>query len=136
MKPLARRGNIIPENLPEEVVLYDKLSNKVHCLTKMAAAIWENCNGTRSPDDLARIVEAKLGQPVDRNLVLQALEELEKADLLEAGSGMVSDAGLTSRREAMGKIAIASTALVATIAVPTTTAHSSHTSTVPPKATA
>ena len=136
MKPLARRGNIIPENLPEEVVLYDKLSNKVHCLTKMAAAIWENCNGTRSPDDLARIVEARLGQPVDRNLVLQALEELEKADLLEAGSGMVSDAGLTSRREAMGKIAIASTALVATIAVPTTTAHSSHTSTVPPKATA
>jgi len=66
--------------------------------------------------------------------VLQALEELERADLLEAGSGLVSDTGLTSRREAMSKIALASTAFVATIAVPSTGAHSSHTSTVPPRA--
>ena len=135
MNPLARKSDLYAEYLPEEVILYDKFNNKVHCLSKTAAAIWESCDGTKSVDDLVRIVEAKLGAPADRKVVPLALEELEKAGLLEAGSGLVPDAALTSRREAVSKIALASTALVATIAAPSPTAHSSHTSTVPlPKA--
>ena len=125
MKPSARRSGVFAENLPEEVILYDKSSNKVHCLSKTAAAIWESCDGTKSVDDLARIVEAKLGAPTDREVVLLALEELEKADLLEAGSGIVPEAALTSRREAVGKIALASTALVATIVASVPKAHAS-----------
>ena len=125
MNPLARKSNLFAENLPEEVILYDKSNNKVHCLSKTAAAIWESCDGTRSVDDLARFVEAKLGAPADREVVLLALEELEKADLLEAGSGIVPDAALTSRREAVGKIALAGTALVATIVASAPKAHAS-----------
>jgi hypothetical protein len=125
MNPLARKRDILPENLPEEVVLYDKANNKVHCLNKTAAAIWESCDGTKSVDELAHIVSTKFGVPEDRNLVLQALEELEKADLMEAGSIMVPRAGLTSRREAVGKIAMAGTALVATIVAATPAAHAS-----------
>jgi len=125
MKPLARKSNLFAENLPEEVILYDKSNNKVHCLSKTAAAIWESCDGTRSVDDLARFVEAKLGAPADREVVLLALEELEKADLLEAGSGIVPDAALSSRREAVGKIALAGTALVATIVASAPKAHAS-----------
>ena len=125
MKPLARRKDIFVESLPEEAVLYDKTSNKVHCLNKTAAAVWESCDGTRTVDELARVAGAKLGAPSDRKLVLQALAELDKADLLEAGSVMVADARLTSRREAVGKIALAGTALVATIVALTPAAHAS-----------
>jgi hypothetical protein len=125
MKPLSRKSDIFVENLPEEVVLYDKTNNKVHCLNKTAAAVWESCDGTRTVDDLARIVEAKFGAPLDCSLVLQALAELEKADLLESGSFMIPDAGLTSRREAVGKIAMAGTALVATIVAAAPAAHAS-----------
>jgi hypothetical protein len=125
MKPLARKSDIFAENLPEEVVLYDKTNNKVHCLSKTAAAIWESCDGTRTVDDLAHIVEAKLGAPPDRQLVLLALEELEKAGLLESGSVMVPDAGLTSRREAVGKLVMAGSALVATIVASAPAAHAS-----------
>jgi len=125
MKPLARKGSIFSENLPEEVILYDKTSNKVHCLNKTAAAIWESCDGTRTVDDLAQIIEAKFGAPSDRRVVLQALDELKKAELLEAGSVMVPDAALSSRREAVGKIALASTALVATLVVSTPAVHAS-----------
>jgi hypothetical protein len=132
MNPLARRSDLSAENLPEEVILYDKSNNKVHWLSKTAAAIWESSDGTRSVDNLAQIVEKELGAPADREMVVLALEQLEKADPLEAGSGIVPDAALTSRREAVSKIAMASTALVATIAAPSTAAHSSHTSTVPP----
>jgi hypothetical protein len=125
MNPLARKGDIFAENLPEEVVLYDKTNHKVHCLNKTAAAIWESCDGTRTVDDLAQIIEAKFGAPSDRKLVLLALEELEKAGLLESGSVMVPDAGLTSRREAVGKIALAGTALVTTIVGSAPRAHAS-----------
>ncbi|HXX24702.1 MAG TPA: PqqD family protein [Terriglobia bacterium] len=126
MNPVARKSDIFAENLPEEVVLYDKTNNKVHCLGKTAAAVWESCDGTRTVGDLAQIVEARFGVPTDRKVVLLALEELENADLLEAGSGIVANTGLTSRREVMGKIAMASTALVATIMAAAPAAHASH----------
>ena len=125
MKPLARRSEVYAENLSGEVILYDKSNNNVHSLSKIAAAVWENCDGTKSLDDLEHIVEAKFGAPIDRNVVLLALEQLEKADLMEAGSVVVPDAGLTSRREAVGKIALAGTALVATIVASAPKAHAS-----------
>ena len=125
MNPLARSSHIFAEKLPDEIIIYDRSGNKVHCLHKTAAAVWESCDGTKTVDDLAPIVEAKVGAPVDRDLVLLALEELEKADLLEAGSGVVSNAAITSRRKAVGKIALAGTALVATIMASAPAAHAS-----------
>jgi len=133
MNPLARKSDLFAEYLPEEVIVYDKSSDKVHCLSKTAAAVWENCDGTRSVDDLAQIVEAKLGVPADREVVTLALEELEKAGLLEAGSAIVPEAALASRREAVAKIALASTALVATIVASAPKAHASLLGPTPPK---
>jgi len=125
MKPLARKSGIFAENLPEEVVLYDKTNDKVHCLNKTAAAVWENSDGSKTVDELARAIEAKSGAPADRNLVLQALEELEEAGLMEAGSAVVAEAGLPSRREAVGKMVMAGSALVATIVAAAPKAHAS-----------
>jgi hypothetical protein len=76
-------------------------------------------------DELAHAVEARFGAPSDRKVVLQALADLDKADLSEAGSLRVPDAELTSRREAVGKIAMAGTALVATIVTAAPAAHAS-----------
>jgi len=125
MNPLARKSDLYAEYLPEEVILYDRFNNKVHCLSKTAAAIWESCDGTKSVDDLVRIVESKLGAPADRGVVLLALEELEKAGLMEAGSDLASSTDLPSRREAVGQIALAGSALVATIAAAAPAAHAS-----------
>jgi hypothetical protein len=125
MKPLARKSGIFAENLPEEVVLYDKTHDKVHCLNKTAAAVWENSDGSKTVDELTRVVEAKSGAPADRKLVLQALEELEEAGLMEAGSAVVAETGLPSRREAVGKMVMAGSALVATIVAAAPKAHAS-----------
>jgi hypothetical protein len=125
MNPLARRSDLVAENLPNEVVLYDKSNNKVHCLNKTAAAVWENSDGSRTVEELAQIVGAKTGTPVDRHMVLAAVEELENADLMEAGSVTIPHSALTSRREAVGKIALAGSALVATIVATAPAAHAS-----------
>ena len=123
MKPLARKSGVFAENLPEEVVLYDKTHDKVHSLNKTAAAVWENSDGSKTVDELTKVVAAKSGAPSDRNLVLQAIEELDEAGLMEAG--VVREAGLPSRREAVGKMVMAGTALVATIVAAAPKAHAS-----------
>ena len=129
MNPSKRTSGVYVEKLPEEIVLYDKTNDKVHCLNKTAAAVWESCDGTRTVDDLVSAAEGKVGGPLDREVVLEALKVLERANLLEAGGVMVADARLTSRREAVGKIALAGSALVATIvAVPPAAHISCHTS--------
>ena len=125
MKPLARKSGIFAENLPEEVVLYDKTHDKVHSLNKTAAAVWENSDGSKTVDELTKVVAAKSGAPSDRNLVLQAIEELDEAGLMEAG--VVREAGLPSRREAVGKMVMAGSALVATIVAAAPKAHASAT---------
>ena len=129
MNPLARKGDIFSETLPEEVVLYDKVNHKVHCLNKTAAAIWESSDGTRTVDDLANVVKEKFGTEWDSEVVLLALEELDEAGLMEAGRGMISQAG-RSRRDALRKIAtVAGTAcllpVVSSIVAPTRAAASS-----------
>jgi hypothetical protein len=121
MKPKARKSGIFPEKLPEEVVLYDKTNDKVHCLKRIAAEVWESSDGSKTVEELARIVKVKTGAPADRKLVLQAVKELQAAGLMEAGSA----AGLTSRREAVGKIAMAGSALVVTIVAAAPKAHAS-----------
>jgi len=132
MKPLARKTDVFVEKLPKEVVLYDKTNNKAHCLNKTAAAIWESCDGTRTVADLVHVVKSRFGMSVDSNLVLQALEELEKAGLMEAGTVAVPDAALASRRDAMGKMALAGSALVATIIAAAPSAHASSRKPTPP----
>ena len=123
MNPLARKSHVFAEKLPEEIIVYDKASQNVHCLSKTAAAVWESCDGTKTVDDLAHSVASKLGAPVDRELVLLALEELEKANLLEPGSGVVADSGSTSRRQAVGKLVLTGTALIASIVASAPAAH-------------
>ena len=125
MKPLARKKGIFAENLPDEVVLYDKTDDKVHCLSKTAAAVWENSDGSKTVDELTRVVKAKAGASVNRKLVLQALGELEEAGLMEAGSGLVPEGELTSRRAAVGKMVMAGSALVASIVAAAPKAHAS-----------
>ena len=134
MKPVARKSEIFAENLPEEVILYDKALDRVHCLNKTAAAIWENSDGNKTVDDLVRVVEAKCGGSANRELVLQALEELEVAGLMETGNSVGSSAGLPSRREAVGKMVMAGSALIATIVAAAPAAHASPgVPSVPPK---
>ncbi len=123
MKPLAKKSNVFAEKLPQEVVLYDKTNHKVHCLNKTAAAVWESSDGTRTVNEMTSVVETKSGAPADRQLVALAVDELQKAGLMEACGGPVVDASLASRREAMGKLALAGTALVATIVAAAPSAH-------------
>lgn len=117
MKPLARKIDVITEQLPGEMVVFDKRNNKVHCLNSIALMVWENANGKRSVGDLARIVSAESGNPCDEAVIESAIDQLAEAGLIEEAN----TERLLSRRDVGRKLALAGScaALVATITAPT-----------------
>ena len=124
MNPLARKSEIYVEHLPNEVVLYNKTNHQAHCLNMTVFAVWENADGTKTVDEIADIIEQRFKISSSRELVLLALTELEKADLLENTATVTAEALTPSRRDVARKLALAGVSasllpFVASIMAPT-----------------
>jgi hypothetical protein len=122
--PKARRNDLFSERLAEEMVIYDKLNHKAHTLNKTVLAVWESADGGKSVDDLARILQHELGLPADHSTVLLALEQLEKAGLLETSDELEKGEEPPSRRELARRFALAGVSaalvpLIASVVAPT-----------------
>ena len=104
----ARNSNVYETEVADEIVVYDRMSDRAHRLNPTAAAVWRRCDGETSFADLAADVEQEIGQPVDDEVVSLALQELDEAGLL---SGDL-DEGL-ARRDALKRIgAVGAAAMV------------------------
>ena len=129
---LARNEELVIQELPDEVLVYDLKSQEAHCLNKTAAFIWKNCDGQKTAEEIAKMMEAEWSTPVTEDAVWFALNKLSKADLLqerivlpEAKSGM-------SRRSAVRRLgfgALLAVPVVMSIVTPTPAAAAS----VPPE---
>ena len=45
---LARHDELVVQELPDEVLVYDLRKHKAHCLNQTAAFVWNHCNGQAS----------------------------------------------------------------------------------------
>ena len=114
IQPKAREDDIVVQNTPNELLVFDMKTNRAHCLNETVAEVWGRCDGTRSVSEIAESFEG-----ANEDLVWLAIDELEKHDLLEAGEGL-SLSG-RSRRELVKKIGFASVIalpVVASLAAP------------------
>lgn len=84
--PIARREEVLVEEIGGECVIYDPASQQAHRLNPTAAVVWEHCDGTRSADDLREIVSERFEVAEPRTVVDMALMELSAAGLLEGGT--------------------------------------------------
>lgn len=121
--PLARKTNVYVEHLLNEVIVYDKTNHQAHSLNSTVFEVWKNADGTKTVDDLAGILSEKFRLPSSGDLVVLALEDLKRANLVEDDSKLAS-AELPSRREIGRKLAIAGVSasllpFVASIVAPT-----------------
>jgi len=120
--PSLRAAALIIKDLPDEVLVYDKLSDKAHCLNQTAALVWRACNGQRTPAEIARKLTSELDASVSEDTVLLALEQLEKINLLERNQTLPgSFAGLSRRQmvRTLGLAAAVALPVVTTITAPT-----------------
>ena len=104
-KPLARRQDLVIQEMTDEVLVYDLQTNKAHCLNETAAAIWKSCDGTNTIGDIAR----SLGKNTDEDLVWLALDQLDEKNLLDADKADKAPAKFAgqTRREVIKKVGLA-----------------------------
>ena len=79
-----KMDHLIQHDMDEEVLVYDPVVDRTHRLNVSAARIWELCDGTRSLEDIARVLTEQF--EVEFETVLQdaraVLEQLKEEQLL------------------------------------------------------
>lgn len=119
--PIARRDDLIVEELPNEVLVYDLNNDKAHCLNRAAALIWKNCDGEKSEGEIARLLEQELRSPVSVQVVTLGLEELARYGLLKSETLEAPQSRVSRRRliRHLGLTAAISLPLIMSISAPT-----------------
>ncbi len=118
--PTARKLDLVVQEVPNEVLVFDLNTNKAHCLNKTAAMVWQNCDGTRSASQIAELVSTQAGGKVSEDLVWLAIDQLNDIDLLE--NKIQPKFGGQSRRDVIKKVGLAAVIglpIVASLAAPT-----------------
>jgi hypothetical protein len=111
-----RKQGLVIDDLPDEVLVYDRERDKAHCLNRTAALVWRCCDGKTSAPEIARRLQVELDAPFKEDLVWLALDQLEKLHLLEHSIPVPSQFMHLSRRRMIRNLGLA-----AAIAVPVVT---------------
>lgn len=86
LKPRAKAARFVVEELEDEVLVYDPDEDRAHCLNATASFIWRLADGNRDVGELARLLSETFGKPASEEIVLLALDRLQRAQLLEGDS--------------------------------------------------
>lgn len=82
--PKSRTENLrIADTEGGGLAIYDESSDDGHLLNPTAAIVYKLADGTRSIETIAEQLAARTGAPVEQDLVLLALDELDRACLLK-----------------------------------------------------
>lgn len=114
--PEMRKQGLVVDDLPDEVLVYDRNNHQAHCLNRSAALVWRSCDGQSSPSEIARRLTAELDAPFNEDLVLVALNQLENQELLERVAASPAQFAVLSRRQMVRRLGLATA-----IAVPLVT---------------
>jgi hypothetical protein len=87
MRP-ARRLDLLVQEIGEEVVILDRVANKVHQLNPSAGCIWKNCDGSCSVEEIiARLAsQFELTPEQVSDDVLKTIAEFKALGLLAVES--------------------------------------------------
>ncbi|MDT4952066.1 MAG: hypothetical protein QOJ02_204 [Acidobacteriota bacterium] len=120
MLPRARKSQLVVQSLPDELLIYDLDSHQAYCLNRTAAVVWQSCDGRRTVEEMAQVLEKEIGYPVSKRLIWFALEQLEQSRLLEERVELPVFKERMTRRELTRKLgfAVALIPLITSIIAP------------------
>ena len=121
MNPKRRRDSLVVSQVEDETVVYDLTRHKAHCLNPTAALVWDNCDGETTIPEITRRLADRLGAGFGDELIGRALDQLEKAHLLEEPIEAPARGKPISRRELLRRSSLAAGMLpiVVSLVVPT-----------------
>ena len=118
--PIARRNDLVIQELEDEILVFDTKTNKAHCLNLTASTVWKFCDGKNTVSDINKLFEVRTGAEIPENLIWLAIDQLNERELLEEKFEL-RFAG-QSRREILKKIGlvtVVSLPIVASLTAPT-----------------
>jgi len=118
----ARKQGLLVLPVDDEVLVYDLVRHKAHCLNQAAATVWKHCDGRHTVEELARTVGRDLDSPFDEEMVWLAIGQLDKARLLEQRVAAAAGSRKITRREVIKRVGLAaavSVPLISSIISPT-----------------
>ncbi len=79
-----KMDHLIQHDMDEEVLVYDPVVDRTHRLNSSATLIWELCDGTRSLEDIARVLTEQFEVEFETALrdARAVLEQLKEEQLL------------------------------------------------------
>lgn len=107
-KPIARKSDIVMQEIDDETLIYDIIENKAFNLNHTSAMVWSLCNGARTVADIAKDMTGKLDSVITEDFVWLAVEQLKKDNLLEDCTAIVIPFEGLSRRKIIRKVGLAS----------------------------
>ena len=120
IKPKSRETNLAVQELENEILIFDMLTNKAICLNSTSAMIWQACDGNRNISEISKYLSSKVNKPVSEEIVWLTLELLKNSNLIVNKEEIVF--GGLSRREIIRKIGLSSAIalpLISTVIAPT-----------------
>lgn len=124
--PLARKDDLVVQNLTDETLVYDCKIHKAFCLNKTSASVWNYCDGKNNAAQIAALMGKEFNSAVSEELVWLSISQLGEENLLAAQPEIPAAFNKINRREVIRRTAIA-----AAIALPVISAI-----TAPPAASA
>ena len=115
--PRAVKDNLVIRELDDETLVYDLSRDEAHCLNHTAALVWDQCDGKTTAKQAAQALHAKLGEPIDSDLVWLAVKQLQRYHLVEGAK----DSPSVFRRDLVLKYAPLALALPLIISIPAPT---------------
>lgn len=108
INPIARKSNLVVQEMAAEILVYDLSINKAFCLNETSALVWQFSDGNNSISKITDLINKRLKTVITEEFVLLALDQLKKENLLEKGLELEIDFNGLSRREVIKKIGLSS----------------------------
>lgn len=119
MKALRKTSDIVVHELEGELLLYNLVTDKVSCLNRTSAAVWNLCDGTRSKEVISDLLEANGIRGSSPELVELALHQLKSEGLLEdTGAGEPTRFDRRELAKRAGLTALAALPLITSLVAP------------------
>ena len=97
----------------EEFLIYDRRTNRAHCLNRIAAEVWKLCDGVRTCGEIISALNRAFDARADEDVVWMALRRLDRARLFEKRLVFPADRRPLSRRDLLRRMEGAARAAVA-----------------------
>jgi hypothetical protein len=112
---------LITKQVAGELIVYDRENDRVHCLNSTAAFVWTHCDGRTSVATMAQLLEDEMKEPVEQEIVLYALAQLDQSKLLDDSYAGIGPNQRLSRRAVMrlGVATALTVPLITSIVAPT-----------------